>query len=92
MREHPLRSILGKLVRTADLSADAVVCYIHRGAHNNELRVRASVISKVGKGWFGLPDGETQIPFHRVIWVRDLTTGKSYWEKRYPKSVSSQDH
>jgi len=83
-----LRAILAKLARTSNSDDATDICYVHRGAPNDQIRIRVSTISKLGKGWFCHSDGETQIPYHRVLWVRDVTTQRSYWEKRYPKPTS----
>ena len=56
--------------------------YRHRGAPQDELRIPVASISRIGKGWFMLDDGETQIPYHRVLVIRNLRTGQVLWEKR----------
>src|ERR1700757_2908120 len=89
MREHPLRTILSRILRGSTTGSDAELFYLHRGAANDEVKIMVSTISRLGKGWFMLPDGETQIPYHRVLRVRDLHTGKILWEKRKPGSTSS---
>lgn len=61
--------------------------YIHRGAAEDQRRIRVSSISRVGKGWFMLEDGETQIPFHRVLLVKDSVSGSILWQKRRSESL-----
>lgn len=56
--------------------------YIHRGAAEDQLKIKVSSISRVGKGWFMLEDGKTQIPFHRVLYVKDSLSGSTLWQKR----------
>ena len=38
--------------------------------------IRVSDIASLGKGYFLLRDGKTQIPFHRVLYVLD---GRKAW-------------
>ena len=92
MREHPLRSILSKALSGPGDSSKVELVYIHRGAAEDQLRIRVSTISRLGKGWFMLDDGETQIPFHRVLSVTDLQSNTILWEKRTPLHASSLDH
>jgi uncharacterized protein (UPF0248 family) len=84
MREHPLRSILSRVLRGPGDSSEVELAYLHRGAPENQVRIRVSTISHLGKGWFMLGDGETQIPFHRVLYVVDLRSKTILWEKRKP--------
>ena len=92
MPEHPLRSILSRALRGLGDSSKLELVYIHRGAAEDQLRIRVSTISRLGKGWFMLGDGETQIPFHRVLTVTDLRSKTTLWEKRKPLHASSPDH
>ena len=90
MREHPLRSLLSRLLRGSSRFSEAELAYVHRGAPADERKIRVSMIPRLGKGWFLLEDGETQIPFHRVLWVRDHKSGEILWEKRRHVSASNQ--
>ena len=90
MREHPLKTILSRIRRGSRTSSDAELFYLHRGAANDEVRIMVSTITRLGKGWFMLSDGETQIPYHRVLRVRNVDSGKILWEKRRSASISSQ--
>src|SRR5437773_12556157 len=89
MREHPLRSILSRALRGRADSSEVELVYLHRGAPENQVRIRVSTISHLGKGSFMLSDGETQIPFHRVLYVTDLRSKTILWEKRKPLHASS---
>src|SRR5881409_2558326 len=82
MREHPLRSLLSRLLRGPGNSSQIELVYRHRGAPDDQICIRFSTISRLGKGWFMLEDGDTQIPYHRVLYVRDLASGAPLWEKR----------
>ena len=84
MREHPLRSLLSRLLRGPGNSFQIELVYRHRGAPDDQIGIRVSTISRLGKGWFMLEDGDTQIPYHRVLYVRDLASGATLWEKRQP--------
>jgi len=84
MREHPLRSILSRVLRGPGDSSEVELAYLHRGVPENQVRIRVSTISHLGKGWFMLADCETQIPFHRVLYVVDSRSKIILWEKRKP--------
>jgi len=43
--------------------------------------IRVSEIDRLGKGSFLLRDGETQIPFHRVLYLMDAKK-TMLWRKR----------
>ena len=90
MREHPLRSLLSRILRGGGTPYDVELVYQHRGAPDNKLAIRLSTISRLGKGWFMLSNGETQIPFHRVLTVKNLRSGQILWEKRQRGLTSSQ--
>ena len=45
------------------------VTYINRGAPGDQTTAISSDIAQILKGSFLLEDGETQIPFHRVILI-----------------------
>lgn len=82
MGDHPLRKILSTILRGGRDPEEFVVTYRHRGAPEDTVRIRASTISQIGKGWFLLSDGETQIPFHRILYVRDEKRNLVLWTKR----------
>ena len=91
MPEHPLRAVLSRIIQTQQDPSDFVLAYVHRGAPEDQLVIRVSTISRLGKGWFMLDDGETQIPFHRVLYVKNEKTNLALWEKRTPSRTSSRD-
>ena len=90
MREHPLRMVLSRILHGSESGSVTELVYLHRGAANDEVTILVSTVTRLGKEWFMLSDGETQIPYHRVLRVRDLVTGLILWEKRKPASISSQ--
>jgi len=69
MPEHPLKAILARILRGGDDPAQYELAYVHRGAKDDQLTIKVSEISRLGKSSFVLLDGETQIPFHRVLYV-----------------------
>jgi len=82
MGEHPLRRLLSSILRGSRDPAKYELAYTHRGAPGDTARMKVSEIERVGKGWFLLSDGETQIPFHRILYVRDEERQVTLWEKR----------
>ena len=89
MREHPLRLLLTRL-RAIRKESKVELVYLHRGAPDDQARITVSSISRIGRGWFMLEDGETQIPFHRVLSVTDPESGQILWEKRRPGGSSTR--
>jgi uncharacterized protein (UPF0248 family) len=71
MREHPLKAILSRIMRGGGDPSRFELAYVHRGAVDDRIIVKVSEIARLGKGSFLLRDGETQIPFHRVLYVMD---------------------
>jgi uncharacterized protein (UPF0248 family) len=86
-----LRSLLSRILNGPENASDTELVYRHRGAPRDELAIRVSSIYRLGKGWFMLDDGETQIPFHRVLHIKNLRSGEILWEKRHPAVVSDPD-
>ena len=85
MREHPLKTLLSKVLRGKGDPSGFELAYVHRGAADDQMVIKVSEISKLGKGSFLLGDGETQIPFHRVLYVLD-SNKKLLWRKRLRES------
>ena len=86
MREHPLKSILSKILRGGGDSSGFELAYVHRGAVDDQMIIKVSEISEIRRGSFLLSDGETQIPFHRVLYV--LGPHKELlWRKRLGERV-----
>jgi uncharacterized protein (UPF0248 family) len=71
MREHPLKAILSRIMRGGSDPSEFELAYVHRGAAEDQMIIKVSQIDRLGKGSFLLQDGETQIPFHRVLYVLD---------------------
>ena len=71
MREHPLKAILSRIMRGGSNPSEFELAYLHRGAADDQVIIKVSDIARLGKGSFLLRDGETQIPFHRVLYVVD---------------------
>jgi len=88
--DHPLRKILSGIVRGANPSS-VEIAYVHRGAPDDSMRINASEITHVGKGSFVLSDKETQIPFHRILYIKEEATGLLLWTKRSPRVTAIQD-
>jgi len=81
MREHPLRAILSRIMRGGSDPSQFELAYVHRGAVDDQMVIKVSDIASLGKGSFMLRDGETQIPFHRVLYVLD-SRKSLLWRKR----------
>jgi len=81
MREHPLKAILSRIMRGGSDPSQFELAYVHRGAVNDQMILKVSDIASLGKGSFMLQDGETQIPFHRVLYVLDPKK-TLLWRKR----------
>ena len=81
MREHPLKAILSRIMRGGSDPSQFELAYIHRGAADDQMVIKISDITSLGKGSFLLRDGETQIPFHRVLYVLD-SRKSLLWRKR----------
>ena len=86
MREHPLKAILSRILRGGGDPSGFELAYVHRGAAENQMIINVSEISKIGKGSFGLPDGETRIPYHRVLYVLGPDK-RLWWKKRLREPV-----
>jgi uncharacterized protein (UPF0248 family) len=76
-----LKAILSRILRGGREPSQFELAYVHRGAVDDRMIIKASDIARLGKGSFLLRDGETQIPFHRVLYVMD---GKRtlMWKKK----------
>ena len=90
MPENPIRSLLSRIIRGSANASEVELVYRHRGASNDELKILVSRINRLGKGWFMLNDGETQIPYHRVLVVRNTRSGVVLWQKRATSSTSDR--
>ena len=66
--------------------------FIHRGAPGDARTVMVSDIEEVRSSWFLLRDraeGLVTIPFHRVLEVREIGSGKTVWQKRLREERSA---
>jgi len=83
---HPLKNILNRLRWDNSENPEMyVVTYRHRGAPSDMKRVKASEIQKLGKSYFTLrseSEEEATIPFHRILEIRNTTTGTVIWRKK----------
>jgi len=76
-----LKAILSRIMRGGDDPSQFELAYVHRGAVDDQMVIKVSDIASLGKGSFLLRDGETQIPFHRVLYVLDPQKAL-LWRKR----------
>ena len=90
MQEHPLRTILSRIQNGTHTVGQVQLSYRHRGAPLDQLSIEVSDILRLNKGSFALKDGETQIPYHRVLLVKNPRTGEVLWEKRLPEGSSDR--
>ena len=81
MREHPLRAILSRIMHGGSDPSQFELAFIHRGVADDQMVIKISDITSLDKGSFLLRDGETQIPFHRVLYVLDPKK-TLLWRKR----------
>lgn len=90
MQEHPLRTILSRIQHGTRTGGEVLLSYRHRGAALDQLSIEVSEILRLNKGSFVLKDGETEVPYHRVLLVRNPRSGEVLWEKRLPESSSDR--
>ena len=76
-----MKAILSRIMRGAGDPSQFELAYVHRGAVDDQMVIKVSDIASLGKGSFLLQDGETQIPFHRVLYVLD-SKKNLLWRKR----------
>lgn len=83
---HPLRRILNKVVwDRRENPADYEITFVHRGAPDDRRAIDASEIIQVGGSSFtysSVDEGETVIPFHRVVLVINMQSGSVLWRSR----------
>ena len=90
MKDHPLRTILSRIQNGTRTVGQVQLSYRHRGAPLDQLSIEVSDILRLNKGSFVLKDGETEIPYHRVLLVRNFRSGEVLWEKRLPEGSSGR--
>ena len=76
-----MKAILSRIMRGGSDPSQFELAYVHRGTVDDQMVIKVSDIASLGKGSFMLRDGETQIPFHRVLYVLDPKK-KLLWRKR----------
>jgi uncharacterized protein (UPF0248 family) len=90
-----LRDVLNRILwDPRERVSEYEVTYIHRGASGNMRTIPVSDIEEVRSSWFLLRDpneGLITIPFHRVLEVREISSGKVVWQKRL-RGRSLVDH
>ena len=86
MKEHPLKALLAKIMRGGSDASEFELAYVHRGGVDDRMIIKVSDIAGLGKGSFLLRDGETQIPFHRVLYVMDAKK-TLLWRKRHRETI-----
>jgi uncharacterized protein (UPF0248 family) len=59
------------------------VTFIHRGAPQDRKTIPCTSIVKVERSWFiySVEGEETLIPFHRILEIKNIKTGKVLWRK-----------
>ena len=81
-----MKAILSRIMRGGSDPSQFELAYIHRGAADDQMVIKVSDIASLGKGSFLLRDGETQIPFHRVLYVLD-SRKTLLWRKRHKQTA-----
>ena len=81
-----MKAILSRIMRGGSDPSQFELAYVHRGTVDDQMVIKVSDIASLGKGSFLLQDGETQIPFHRVLYVMDLKK-RLLWRKRQRETV-----
>ena len=81
-----LRDVLNRIRWDPDKSRRTYeITYIHRGAPSDKRTIPFSNVKEIHSSWFDYLDpeiGEAIIPFHRILEVRDVESGKKVWKKR----------
>ena len=90
-----IRDILNKIFwDPKENRLDYEVVYIHRGAHMDKKRLPLSLIKEVKSSWFiydSETEGEVVIPFHRILEIINIKTGKTIWRKTSRIKSASDD-
>jgi hypothetical protein len=81
-----LREVLNKIFWDKRLNVeDYVLTFIHRGVEGDKKTISCKSIIKVGRSWFIYRStknmGEVFIPYHRVLEIKNIKTGKVLWKK-----------
>ena len=81
---HPLKNIFNKVLwDKKERKEDYEVIFIHRGAPEDRKTISFGSIKKASKSTFiyDYEGGETTIPFHRIVIIRNVYTGDIIWKK-----------
>ncbi len=81
-----MKAILSRIMRGGSDPSQFELAYVHRGAADDQMIIKVSDIARLGKGSFLLRDGETQIPFHRVLYVLDMER-TLLWRKKHRETT-----
>ena len=80
-----VRALFNRLLWHPDENiADCEITYLHRGAPGDRVTIPGAQICVVKASWFTYESeaGVTVIPFHRVLWIKNVKTGRVLWVKR----------
>lgn len=81
---NPLKNLFNQIMWDPRYNRnDFEVDYVHRGVPKDQKTIRASSITTVGGSWFQFGEDEpTTIPFHRILRIRNLKTGRIVWSRK----------
>ncbi len=89
-----IRDILNKIFwDPKENKLDYEIVYIHRGTYMDQKHLALNLVKEVKSSWFiynSEPEGEVIIPFHRIIEINNLKSGKTIWRKTSRNKVSSK--
>lgn len=81
-----IRNILNKLKWDPKENIEHYeLSFVHRGVPRDVKIIPCDIITGVEASWFiykNQVNGETLIPFHRVIEIKNIMTGQIVWKKR----------
>lgn len=80
-----IRDLLNKILwAEKERKSEYEITFLHRGAYMDRKKVKLDCIIQVGAGWFSYTDPtgeEVQIPFHRIMEIRNVKTNQIVWSK-----------
>jgi len=80
-----IREILNKIFwDPRQRKEDYEIIFIHRGAHMDRRVVPCGLVNRIQPSSFTYVDesgDETIIPFHRILEIRNIKTGKPIWRR-----------
>jgi len=81
-----IRDLLNKILwAEKERKSEYEITFLHRGAYMDQKKVPFNCVIHVGVGWFSYADpaeGEVQIPFHRIMEIRNVKNSRIVWKKR----------